>query len=263
MTSFAKTYGPWALVTGASDGIGRAMAEDLAARGLNLLLVARRKDVLDQVAAEMRQRNGVQAIVLAADLGDPSDVARVLSETAQYEVGLFAACAGFGTAGDMLEIDLDADLNMIDVNCRSVLQMTQALAGRMATQGRGGIVLMSSIVAFQGVSGSANYAATKAYIQTLAEGIRPELRRHGVDVIASAPGPVATGFATRANMEMRGAASPAIVAKETLNALGRRGLVRPGTLAKVLGYNLAVLPRFGRRMVMGRIMSGMIKHQKA
>ena len=263
MTEFAEKYGPWAMVTGASDGIGRAMAEDLAGRGLNLILVARRQSLLEDLATRLSGAHQIKVQVVAADLGDADQVERVNQAGAAFDVGLLAACAGFGTAGDMLDINAETELEVIDVNCRAVMQMTHAFGHRLAQRGRGGIVLMSSIVAFQGVAGSANYAATKAYVQTLAEGIRPELAKRGVDVVASAPGPVATGFAARADMVMSGAAAPEVVARQTLDALGRRGLVRPGFMSKFLGYNLAILPRFGRRMVMRQVMSGMTKHQKA
>ncbi|MGE0314147.1 MAG: SDR family NAD(P)-dependent oxidoreductase [Lautropia sp.] len=130
--------------------------------------------------------------------------------------------------------------------------------GRLfAARGRGGIVLMSSVVAFQGAPMSAHYAATKAYVQSLAEALRHELRPCGVDVIASAPGPVASGFAARARMHMARAADPEVVARETLSALGRRATVRPGGLAKLLGWSLATAPRALRVLIMGRIMGGM------
>lgn len=194
---FAKRYGPWAVVTGASDGIGRAMARAIAGRGLDLALVARRRERLEALA-----------------------------------------------------IPLADELAMIDVNCRSAFEMTRLCADRFATRGSGGVILMSSIVAFQG----APNAATKAYIQALAEGLRPDLARKGVEVIASAPGPVASGFASRARMAMGKAETPETVAKETLAALGRRTTVRPGFMGKFLGYSLSTMPRFGRSIVMGSIM---------
>lgn len=116
---------------------------------------------------------------------------------------------------------------------------------------------MSSVVAFQGTPMSANYAATKAYVQSLAEALRHELRPSGVDVVASAPGPVASGFAARARLRMAHAATPEVVARATLAALGRRATVRPGGLSKLLGWSLATAPRALRVVIMGRIMGGM------
>ncbi len=254
-------YGPWALVTGASEGIGREVAKAAAARGLAVVLVARRRDRLESLAAEIAGSCGVATRVIAADLADRGAVARVIEETRDLDVGLFAACAGFGTSGRFLDIPAEEELAMVEVNCSAVLAMTKALAGRMARRQRGGIVLMSSLVAFQGVPYAANYAATKAYVQALAEGLRPELAAHGVQVLASAPGPVASGFAARADMRMGRAVRPEAVARETLDALGRRATVRPGWLSKLLIGSLASLPRRARTGIMGGIMAGMTKHQ--
>lgn len=260
---FTHKYGPWALVTGASDGIGAAIARELGARGLNLILVARSKDRLEALAKSVRDANGVEATAFAADLGRESGVQSVLDVIGDNEVGLYAGCAGFGTAGTFADNRASEELNMIDVNCRALAALAHPLATKMRARGRGGIILMSSIVAFQGVSNSANYAATKAFVQTLAEGIHDELAPFGVDVLASAPGPVATGFATRADMNMGVAANAQEVATSTLAALGRSKTVRPGFQSKLLGYGLATLPRAIRSRIMGGIMMGMTKHRNA
>jgi uncharacterized protein len=261
--SFRAKYGRWALVTGASEGIGAAMACDLAGRGLNLLLVARRRERLAALAARLRSERGVEVQVVAADLGTQAGVDAVLHQVEGREVGLYVGAAGFGTAGPFVDNDNAQELNMIDVNCRALCALAHPLARTMLERGRGGIVLMSSIVAFQGVANSANYAATKAYVQTLAEGLAAELRPFGVDVLASAPGPVDTGFATRADMRMGSAATPEVVARATLAALGRRRTVRPGGLAKLLGYGLGMLPRGLRSRILGQIMTGMTRHRDA
>jgi len=131
------------------------------------------------------------------------------------------------------------------------------------SRGHGGIVLMSSLLAFQGTPGSAHYAATKAYVQSLAEGLREELRPLGVAVVASAPGPIATGFAARANMRMSMSLGPRVVAAQTLAALGRKTTVRPGWLSKLLGWSLATAPRGLKVKIIGRVMAGMTAHQRA
>ena len=124
------------------------------------------------------------------------------------------------------------------------------------------MVLMSSLVAFQGVPTAANYAATKAFVQTLAEGLRHELSPAGVRVVACAPGPVESGFARVANMQMGAAASPRRVAESTLRNLGRWGTVRPGGLAKFLMGSLALLPRWAKVRTMAQVMGGMTRHQR-
>ncbi len=254
---FSEKYGPWALVTGASDGIGRAFAASLAEAGLNVVLVARRAEVLERFADELRSVFPIEAVVLPADLSRPDAVDSIVARTAHLDVGLLVAAAGFGTSGHFVDSELENELDMIDVNCRAVAALTHHFGARFRHRGRGGIVLMSSVVAFQGVPRSANYAATKAYVQSLAEGLRVELGPSGVDVVASAPGPVHSGFAERARMTMGMAQNPKAVAEATLGALGRHGTTRPGWLAKVLGWSLALLPRWARVRVMTVIMRGM------
>jgi uncharacterized protein len=251
-------YGPWAVVTGASDGIGRASAWLLAEAGLHLVLVARRGEVLERLAHDLRRAHGIDALVLAMDLAHPGSVEQLLERTRECDVGVLVAAAGYGTSGAFLDRDLDHELQMIDVNCRAVVELTRGFGGRMVDRGRGGVVLFSSLVAFQGVPRTTTYAATKAFVQAFAEGLGRELAAHGVEVLATAPGPVHSGFADRASMSMSSAADPRTVAEATLRALVRhRSSVRPGALARTFGWSLAVLPRRLRVRVVGRIMEGM------
>ncbi|MDX2266714.1 MAG: SDR family NAD(P)-dependent oxidoreductase [Bryobacter sp.] len=249
-------YGPWAVVTGASDGIGRAIAEQLAKEGFALVLVARREERLQELARGM----GKTARVLAVDLSEKAGWETVLRETEDLDVGLLVAAAGFGTTGEFIANPLEAELAMLATNCGGTLALAHGFGQRMAKSGRGGMILFSSLVAFQGVPRTANYAATKAYVQTLAEGLRRELRPKGVEVLATAPGPVRTGFGARARMQMGMAAEVGEVARDTLNALGRQTTVRPGGLAKLLGYSLITLPRGMRTLILEKIMAGMTRH---
>jgi short-subunit dehydrogenase len=156
----------------------------------------------------------------------------------------------------MIDIDRTTETDMIMVNCQAVVSLTHVFAERMVKRGRGGIVLFSSVVATQGVPLSANYAATKAYVHTLGEGLRRELAPRGVDVLICAPGPVDSGFSTRAHIDMGKTMSADLVARSTLNALGRRAIVRPGGLSKLLGWSLALCPRPVRTTILGRIFRG-------
>lgn len=256
-------YGPWAVVTGASSGIGRAMAQHLAAAGLDLVLVARSEGVLDRLADELSKRFGVDTRVVATDLSREGGTRAVEDATLTLDVGLLVAAAGFGTSGPFLEASLDSELEMLDVNCRAPLTMSLHFGRRFAQRGRGGLVLMSSIVGFQGTPNAAHYAATKAFVQTLAEALHVELAPLGVDVLSSAPGPVDSGFAARAGMRLGRALRPEDVARSTLDALGRKSTVYPGPLTKLLTFSLAPLPRRGRVRIMGRVMGGMTRHRTA
>jgi short-subunit dehydrogenase len=257
---FLSRYGPWAVVTGASDGIGRAIAHELASAGLNLVLAARREAELAQLAAELSKIHGVECRVTLSDLGTQSGLDAVLSATAGMDVGLLVAAAGFGTAGSFITADLATEVSMLELNCSAVLRLSHHFGGRFAERRRGGLILFGSLVGFQGAPRAAHYAATKAYVQTLAEGLHVELVSRGVDVLSSAPGPVGSGFGKRARMQLGAAETPETVARATLAALGRKMTVTPGLLSKFLTWSLMTVPRSLRVRIMGRIMGGMTKH---
>ena len=253
--------GPVALVTGASDGIGRATARELARAGFDLVLNARRGDVLDALAAELRAQGGVAVTVIAADLGTGRGREALVAGLAGQDIGVAVLSAGFGTSGDFVRADLAAERDMLAVNCGAVLDLAHALAPRMVARGAGQLVLLGSLVGFQGNGGSAHYAATKAWVQTLAEGLAVELAPAGVRVLSVAPGPVRTGFGKRAGMKLDLAAAPEVVGASLVRALGRSGTLRPGALAKGLGWSLGLLPRALRVRMMSALMAGAVKHQ--
>ncbi|MFN8042468.1 MAG: SDR family NAD(P)-dependent oxidoreductase [Mycobacterium sp.] len=250
-------YGPWALVTGASDGIGRELAGQIAARGTNVVLVARTESALLAEAAELQAAHGIQTMVVAGDLADPHAVERVEELTGGLDVGLVVLAAGFGTTGSVLETALADEMALIAVNVAAVTRLAHTFAGRLTRRGSGGLILFGSIVGWQGVPGQANYAASKAYVQSLAEALHDELRPHGVDVLAVAPGPVASGFGARAGLAMTAATPAAVIATATLRGLGRRRTVIPGARGRFLTAALAPLPRRVRSLILGRVIAGM------
>lgn len=251
-------FGPVALVTGASDGIGRAFAEALAAQGLDLVLIARRELVLAGLARDLTAKHGVAVTVITADLAAPGTVAEVLARTKDHSIGLLVAAAGFGSTGAFLDLDPATEAGMVDLNCRAVVELTHGLGLRMAAQGRGGIVLFSSVLGFSGVPFSATYAATKGFIQSFAEGLVVELRPRGISVLSVAPGPVGSGFAARLGMQMSVTDRPETVARAALAALAKGGTLRPGVMGKPLGWSLALLPRWGKARVLGQVMKAMM-----
>ena len=250
-------YVPWAVITGASDGIGQAIARRAADDGLNVVLAARSAGKLEELAAELSRVYGVQARAVAVDLAQPAGTATLLDVIGDLDVGLAVLAAGFGTIGPLAEASTTDELEMIALNVTAVAKLAQSFAQRMIARGRGGIVLFGSVLGWQGVPGQANYSATKAYVQALAEGLHGELKPQGVDVLCVAPGPVHTGFAARAGMSMTSAATPDVVADTTWSALGRRVTVVPGLQAKFMTASLKSLPRYVRSLILGRVVASM------
>lgn len=252
-------YGPIAVVTGASSGIGRAIATQLAAEGFDLLIAARRFEELQALAAELGTRFGAAVTPLAVDLGTRDGCDALAAAASPLDVGLFVANAGFGTAGAFAAADLAEEEAMLALNCGALLRHTRLFAERFRARGRGGIILVSSIVSRQGTPWLAHYAATKAYVTALGEAIRVELAPHGVDVLVTQPGPTATGFGDRARMRMGPMATSESVAAATLHALGRRGTVLPGALAKMLAWGAGMLPRALRVRAVGQTIRGTLR----
>ena len=142
---------------------------------------------------DLGTRFGGDVRVMAMDLSDPAAVPDLLSLTESTPVGLVVAAAGFGSIGPFLDQDMASEINMVDLNCRSVVELSYGFGQRMSAQRRGGIVLFGSLVGFNGAPLSATYAATKGFVQSFAEGIAAEMRPNGVSVLSVAPGPVGTG----------------------------------------------------------------------
>lgn len=184
MTTFVERYGPWAMVAGASDGVGAAFAGELADRGLNVVLLARRQQVLDEVAAEIARRTGVQTRALAVDLAEPGAAARVIDATDDIDVGFLVYCAGADPDfRPFLAGPVGAAESMIQRNCVVPVQLCHHFAGPMARRGRGGIVIFGSGAGFAGGPNMVAYGATKAFDMVFAEALWTELHDRGVDVL--------------------------------------------------------------------------------
>ena len=242
--AFLRRYGSWAVVAGASEGLGAAWAEALAARGLNLVLFARRPEVLDATAGAIRSRHAVEVRTLALDLatGFGPELERLAGS---LEVGFGVFNAAHAPRGGFLELTLEDQLRSVDVNCRGPLAMAHVLGTRMAARGRGGLVLMSSLTAFHGSPFIATYGATKAFNLVLGEGLWFELRARGVDVLACAAGATRTpGFLKASPHGEPGMIEPAQVVEEALGRLGRTGVMIPGRFNRFASFLMRrVLPR--------------------
>ncbi|WP_454787828.1 SDR family NAD(P)-dependent oxidoreductase [Mycolicibacterium lutetiense] len=248
-----------ALVTGASKGLGRALALELARRGANLILVARSESQLRELAAEIRRRHGGQdAEVIVGDLIAPSGPQQVLQDLDDrgLTVDLLVNNAGAGDAGAFLRRPLEPQLRTIALNIDGLLTLTHAIGGDMAVRGSGGIINVASAAAFLPMPFQATYAASKAFVLSFSESLAEELRGSGVHVMAAHPGPVDTGFFDRISATMQtGADTPELVAARTLNDYAqRRTTSYPGRPRyRAITWMGRVLPRVTAARVTGAI----------
>jgi len=254
-------YGEWAIVTGASSGIGLELATQLAKAGFNLIINARSEERLRNAERQLKGYD-IQVELAIADVSESTGIEKVIQTSKGLNVGLLVNNAGYGTSGLFVESSLHAEITMLRVNCEAVLSLTHYFSQKFKQQGRGGIIFLSSLVAFQGVPYAANYAATKAYVQSFAEALAVEMKPFGVDVLAAAPGPVESGFGQRANMKMNNSISPDKLGVPILRALGKQSNVIPGLLSKVLVYSLRTVPRFMKIKIMQQVMGGFTEHQR-
>jgi hypothetical protein len=255
MNDWQARYGPWAVVAGASVGLGEAFARCLAERDLNLLLIARRPDVLEQLATDLRARHGVEVRTLVADLGQPDLRAVLENAVAGLTVGLLVYNAAYSVIGPFVDHSLDEQLRVLDVNCRGPLVLSHLLGKAMAERGRGGIVLMTSMAGSQGGPWLASYAASKAFNLVLAEGLWDELGERGVHVVACRAGATRTpGYAaSRPRPSRVPLLEPNHVARVALGALGRKPSVVPGAFYRFSAFVMnRLLPRRVAVRIMGR-----------
>src|SRR5580704_16363262 len=188
--------GKWALITGASAGIGAAMARELAAGGTNLVLTARRRDRLAGLATELSARHNIRTLACVADLAQPLGPQQIFSftEEKQIAIDLLVNNAGFGAYGEFHKVQLDRLIEMAQVNVTAVVHMTHLYLPGMIARGSGDILIVASTAAFQAVPYISTYAATKAFDLHFAEGLVEEVRQYGVRVCALCPGSTATEF---------------------------------------------------------------------
>jgi len=262
MSRFAERYGPWAVITGASAGIGAEFATRVAELGVNVVLVARRRERLEEIASNIEDMYRVEARVAPADLS-ARDIVEVLRPViADIEIGLLINCAGFGSSGPFLDMDPGVQDAMLNLNCRAPLLLTHEIAQGMRERGRGGVIIVSSVNAFSAATSMANYNATKSYDLLLAEGLAGELRPYGVDVQALCPGGTLTEFQQVAGLDTRKFGpfaslvfmSPTSVVTTSLRTLGRRVTVVPGLLNKLTVVSMKLLPRRLAAWLLGAIM---------
>ncbi len=263
MKNFKEKYGPWALITGASSGIGKEYVNSIAAQGLHVALVARNKEKLISLQAEIHALYDVKVKVITADLTSEIGLATVKDETSDLEIGLLVNNAGREDSDHFLKIPTKQHLATVDLNIKAPLLLTHYFGGKMTQRKKGGIVNMSSIVAFQGVPYIANYAATKAYDLIFSEGIAAEFKKHNIDVLAVTPGFTKTALAGAYDFSgtpMK-PLDPTYVAAKAINSLGSKRLAIPGFINGFLYWSGKMLfPRTMNTASFGKVFGKVLRN---
>jgi uncharacterized protein len=258
--SFCEKYGPWALVTGASRGLGAEFARQCAERGLNVVLVATNADLLNSGADELEQDYGVQTRRVIADLGREDILQQLAPITDSLDVGLLVNNAGVSRVRPFLYQDLDPLLYQLHVNARAGLILTHHFGKRMAERGRGGIVFLSSGSALHGTPYCANYAGTKAYNLIMAETLWYELGQRGVDVLGLMAGPTKTpgwdANEPKASLLVKVMDAKSVVA-EALDALGKRPSIIAGRSNRLGYFVMGMMSRAAAIRTLARSMENM------
>lgn len=250
--------GTTALITGASKGIGEALAWDLAGRGAHLALVARSVDALEDLSLRLRSRTNVTVEVIAADLSDIDAAAEVVEqlEAKNIDVDLLFNNAGMGAVGPFLTRPLGPTLQSVDLNITALVRLTHALGHQLLKRRRGGIINVASVAGFQPMPFQASYGATKAFVLSFTEALGEELRDSGVRVMAAHPGPVATGFFdnTTARIDPH-AVTPERIARKILDDFARgRSTSFPGRPSdRATAFVSRLLPRATISRIVGNL----------
>jgi uncharacterized protein len=245
--------GSTALVTGASSGIGAAIARLLAERGHGVALVARREERLRELAEELRARHGIRAEAAGADLADPAERDRLAAEIVQsgLVVEILVNNAGFGGIGTFVDLGRERQVEMLRVNVEAVVDLTARYLPPMVERGRGAVINLASTAAFQPMPQNATYAASKSFVLSWGEAIHHELKGSGVSVTTVCPGPVRTEFTEAAGIAGAEERTPGVIwmsaedlAAHALEAAerGKRAVV-PGALNRATSLAGQLSPR--------------------
>lgn len=252
----------YTLITGASAGIGDALAKECAAMGRDLLLVARRKERLETLRDELTKKYGIACEILVMDLADQSSAKKLFQWCEQSN--MFISClinnAGFGLCGKFHELSLDRQLEMIDLNVRTLVELTHWFAGPMVAKGYGEILQNASVGGFQPGPGLNVYFATKAFVLHFTEALREELRGKGIKVSCLCPGSTSTEFFDVANAKVLDFSTTGSMTSESVARCAMQGLIKdkgiivPGVHNKLASNLNRLLPRSWVTRLLGTIL---------
>jgi len=191
-TDFANYFGPWALIAGASEGLGEAFAHEIAKKGINIILVARRKELMEKLSQQLRQEYNVKTKIIQLDLASIDVLEKIKKETEQLEIGLMIYNAASSPIGLFYHFNLEQQNKVIDINVKGPMIFTYYFGQLMKDRGKGGIILLSSLAGLQGDPYHAHYSATRGYTMNLAEALWYEMKKYGVHVMTCAAGATKT-----------------------------------------------------------------------
>lgn len=261
--SFKERYGSYAIVTGASAGIGEALAREIAARGVNLVLVARRLEKLDALANSLKQDFHVDAKCVPLDLSQEGAVERLVEATESLNIGLLVLNAAVVNIGGFLKNSYDQESLLVKSNALISTQLAHRFGNRMKQQQRGGILILSSAMSGVPAPFQATYAATKSYLASFGRALSYELARDGIDVSVLAPGMTNTegmqnAAFDKSAMKRMSMMSSVDVAKAGLDGLGKKPYIVPGSMNKVGAMMVGFLPKSMAVRTFGGIMSKLV-----
>lgn len=256
-----ERFGPWALVTGASSGIGAEFARQLADSGLNLVMVARREEPMVQLGEHLKREYGIDYRVLGLDLSDPAFIDTLTAQVEGLDIGLVVSNAGTGIPGPFLSIPEHHLLKIVNLNSISHLRLIHHFGKRLKERGKGGVILVSAMGALDGIPFMANDAATKAYVTSLGQGLHEEFKAFGVHTTVVMPGPTETEVIGKFGLDqvklpMKPAPVADCVAEGLMAFKHNKNLIQTG---RMMRWILALVPARLTRAMNSRMFAQVLK----
>ena len=230
-------YGQWAIITGASSGIGKAFAYDVANQGMNVILVSNEKEQLDTICTEISEKFGVKALPCCVDLANQSCINDIAKLADRKEIGLLVNDASYGIHGKFAETPVEDYYNLINVNVNAYVTLTHKFLPQMISRKKGAVIMVSSLNAFSPIAESAIYTATKAFELFFGGALWLEMKENNVDVLVVMPGPTRTGFQEKAGTKVNVMAlTPEDLVRGVWPCLGKKMVFIPGLYNKLISF---------------------------
>ena len=262
MKNYKSIYGEWALITGASSGIGEEFARRLAQSEMNLILVARRRKLLSELSRELKEKYKIKTLIVTLDLTKDDFLPKLIEKVGDREVGILINNAGFGSIGEYNKIDSTHETDMVKLNCVAPTILTHHFVEQMVERKKGAVIFLGSVASFYPVPFMTTYSATKIFNAYLGESLWYELKKHNIDVLSLNPGGTATGFQRIAKTTT----GPFVrtvedVVTTALDALGEKHSVIDGLPNRLMVLASKLVPRRLLVQITGKIADSMYKQK--